>query len=167
MHIRVRRARTSCETSLTILAFSFGDKVVNHLARRCCGGRNYHVSPRIGDSVGTAMRTDHFALPREQDQIAVIIPISASATGAGRRALSYLIAMMKPRMLHRQKKKRCGSFDSGRLLQERTLSCSVQGLATRLTAQRPEDENQAPGPPIRRGRGAGVAGGDKTHGVSG
>jgi alpha/beta superfamily hydrolase len=32
--MRVRRARTSCETSLMILAFSFGDRVVNHLARR-------------------------------------------------------------------------------------------------------------------------------------
>lgn len=33
--MRVRRARTSCETSLMIFAFSFGDSVVNHLARRC------------------------------------------------------------------------------------------------------------------------------------
>lgn len=32
--MRVRRARTSCETSLMIFAFSFGDSVVNHLARR-------------------------------------------------------------------------------------------------------------------------------------
>lgn len=32
--MRVRRARTSCDTSLMILAFSFGDRVVNHLARR-------------------------------------------------------------------------------------------------------------------------------------
>ena len=32
--MRVRRARTSWETSLTILAFSLGDRVVNHFARR-------------------------------------------------------------------------------------------------------------------------------------
>lgn len=32
--MRVRRARTSCETSLTILALSLGASVVNHLARR-------------------------------------------------------------------------------------------------------------------------------------
>lgn len=35
LHIRVRRARTSWDTSLTILAFSLGERVVNHLARRC------------------------------------------------------------------------------------------------------------------------------------
>jgi hypothetical protein len=35
LHMRVRRARTSCETSLTILALSLGASVVNHLARRC------------------------------------------------------------------------------------------------------------------------------------
>jgi hypothetical protein len=34
LHMRVRRARTSCETSLTILALSLGASVVNHLARR-------------------------------------------------------------------------------------------------------------------------------------
>jgi hypothetical protein len=37
LHIRVRRARTSCVTSLTILALSFGESVVNHLARRWRG----------------------------------------------------------------------------------------------------------------------------------
>jgi hypothetical protein len=34
LHMRVRRARTSWETSLTILALSLGARVVNHLARR-------------------------------------------------------------------------------------------------------------------------------------
>lgn len=34
LHMRVRRARTSWETSLMILALSLGDKVVNHFARR-------------------------------------------------------------------------------------------------------------------------------------
>lgn len=34
LHMRVRRASTSWETSLTILALSLGARVVNHLARR-------------------------------------------------------------------------------------------------------------------------------------
>lgn len=34
LHMRVRRARTSCVTSLTILAFVFGGSVVNHFASR-------------------------------------------------------------------------------------------------------------------------------------
>ena len=34
LHMRVRRARTSWETSLMILALSLGERVVNHLARR-------------------------------------------------------------------------------------------------------------------------------------
>lgn len=37
LHMRVLRARTRAETSLVILAFSFGDRVVNHLQRRCGG----------------------------------------------------------------------------------------------------------------------------------
>ncbi len=45
LHIRVRLARTSCETSLTILALSLGDKVVNHLARRCTRRRVSFVAP--------------------------------------------------------------------------------------------------------------------------
>jgi hypothetical protein len=32
--MRVRRARTSWETSLMIFALSLGERVVNHLARR-------------------------------------------------------------------------------------------------------------------------------------
>jgi hypothetical protein len=34
LHMRVRRARTSWETSLMIFALSLGERVVNHLARR-------------------------------------------------------------------------------------------------------------------------------------
>jgi len=34
LHIFVRRARTSCVTSFTILALTFGAIVVNHFARR-------------------------------------------------------------------------------------------------------------------------------------
>ena len=32
LHMRVLRARTSCETSFTILALSLGESVVNHFA---------------------------------------------------------------------------------------------------------------------------------------
>lgn len=35
LHMRVRRDSTSWVTSLIILAFSLGERVVNHLARRC------------------------------------------------------------------------------------------------------------------------------------
>lgn len=34
LHMRVRLESTSCVTSLMILALSFGDRVVNHFARR-------------------------------------------------------------------------------------------------------------------------------------
>jgi len=44
LHIRVRRARTSCVTSLTILALSFGESVVNHLARRCVEMSREHAT---------------------------------------------------------------------------------------------------------------------------
>jgi hypothetical protein len=69
LHIRVRRARTSCVTSFTILALSFGESVVNHLARRwirmCVRRQSY------SDSGGPA---HHFALSRQEDQVAA--PIS-------------------------------------------------------------------------------------------
>jgi hypothetical protein len=45
LHILVRRASTSCETSLMIFAFSFGDNVVNHFASLC--GR---ISGQLGES---------------------------------------------------------------------------------------------------------------------
>jgi hypothetical protein len=53
LHMRVRRASTSCVTSLTILALSLGDSVVNHLARRWmdavsqlrCKGRRRRMPP--------------------------------------------------------------------------------------------------------------------------
>jgi hypothetical protein len=67
LHIRVRLARTSWETSLTILALSLGDNVVNHLARRCT---------RVSSAASTRERereTHHLALSREQNQIAVNI----------------------------------------------------------------------------------------------
>ena len=40
LHILVLRARTNCETSLMIFAFSFGDSVVNHFAS-LCGSLSY------------------------------------------------------------------------------------------------------------------------------
>lgn len=65
LHIRVRRASTSCVTSRTIFDFSFGLRVVNHFERRCVvgvsGSCHKHVSRRGG--------TNHFALPREENQI--------------------------------------------------------------------------------------------------
>jgi hypothetical protein len=45
LHILVRRASTSCDTSLMIFAFSFGDSVVNHFASLC--GR---ISGQLGKS---------------------------------------------------------------------------------------------------------------------
>jgi hypothetical protein len=67
--MRVRRASTSCETSLTILAFSFGDRVVNHFARRYSRPK----SARLDDSefVWKFGQTHNFALPRKQDEVAV------------------------------------------------------------------------------------------------
>lgn len=42
LHIRVRRASTSCVTSFTIFAFAFGGIVVNHFARRTLPGFSFH-----------------------------------------------------------------------------------------------------------------------------
>jgi hypothetical protein len=63
LHIRVRRASTSWETSLTILAFSLGDRVVNHFARR------YEpVSVTAKGSLGTTISVAyHFALPGQEN----------------------------------------------------------------------------------------------------
>lgn len=66
LHMRVRRARTSWETSLTIFALSLGESVVNHFARRCRSREN---------EPGSMMRwvtrdTYHFALARQEDQVA-------------------------------------------------------------------------------------------------
>ena len=47
--MRVRRARTSCDTSLTILALSLGERVVNHFARRC--SRSALNPPNTGSHV--------------------------------------------------------------------------------------------------------------------
>jgi hypothetical protein len=51
LHIRVRLDNTSCVTSLMILALSFGDKVVNHLARRYRKyvGQHKYANRRVGD----------------------------------------------------------------------------------------------------------------------
>jgi hypothetical protein len=76
LHMRVRRARTSCETSLTIFAFSLGDSVENHFARRYKGERERERWPSAwrrggvsGQPPTTGTTTHDFALPREQDQI--------------------------------------------------------------------------------------------------
>lgn len=65
LHIRVLRASTSCETSLMILAFSLGESVVNHFASRY-GRTSEHA--RLSAEGACAY---HFALPREEDEIAV------------------------------------------------------------------------------------------------
>lgn len=101
--MRVRRARTSCDTSLTILALSLGDSVVNHLARRCEGagarqpgiraspgpGAN-HVKRRRrarGEGRGGTTRdggaTNHFALAGQQNQIPGQAGVSRAAAHDG------------------------------------------------------------------------------------
>jgi len=49
LHMRVRRARTSCVTSLTIFAFCLFGRVWNHFARRTLpvGGVTYYMRMRI------------------------------------------------------------------------------------------------------------------------
>ena len=49
LHIRVRLASTSCETSLMILAFSLGERVVNHLASRWIARDQPLNFPKMGD----------------------------------------------------------------------------------------------------------------------
>lgn len=67
LHMRVLRARTSWETSLTILAFSLGDNVVNHFARRCRGDV---VSNVVADGTRVqGMRSYHFALTGEKNEV--------------------------------------------------------------------------------------------------
>ena len=47
--MRVRRAKTSCVTSLMILALSLGDSVVNHFARRCANGVSAYMDSSLVD----------------------------------------------------------------------------------------------------------------------
>lgn len=63
LHMRVRRDRTSWVTSLTTLAFSLGDSVVNHLARRWDWGQSASLT-------GAGWATNHFALSGQEDQVA-------------------------------------------------------------------------------------------------
>jgi hypothetical protein len=55
LHIRVLRASTSCETSLMILAFSLGERVVNHFASLYTVYQSICISP--GQRVGRARPT--------------------------------------------------------------------------------------------------------------
>ena len=64
LHILVLRARTNCETSLMIFAFSFGDSVVNHFASLCASLSYLLLREREGEN------TFNLPLPRQQDQIA-------------------------------------------------------------------------------------------------
>ena len=56
--MRVRRARTSWETSLMILALSLGERVVNHLARRWRVEGQWWARGGCGDDQG-----EHTTLP--------------------------------------------------------------------------------------------------------
>ena len=53
--MRVRLESTSCETSLIILAFSLGESVVNHFARRF--KEKFHLSLASNRRVGDEMHT--------------------------------------------------------------------------------------------------------------
>ena len=76
--MRVRRASTSWDTSLTIFAFSLGDSVVNHLARRwstssvlpqtctCFFEPGHQERERLWENESTY----HLTLAGEQDQVA-------------------------------------------------------------------------------------------------
>lgn len=64
LHIRVLRASTSWETSLMILALSFGESVVNHFASRCVHDGQLLVRYTQVDDA-----TYHFTLPREQNEV--------------------------------------------------------------------------------------------------
>lgn len=65
--MRVLRDSTSWETSLMILALSLGESVVNHFARRCCGGilLTFRLKRR-----GGRRGTHHFTLPGQEDEVA-------------------------------------------------------------------------------------------------
>ena len=91
--MRVRRARTSCETSLTILALSLGASVVNHLARRWGCELVWHQPAAAVVAATSAAAappppsqrgdTHHFALPREQDEVSTWM-VSTGGAGSGR-----------------------------------------------------------------------------------
>ena len=72
--MRVRRESTSWVTSLMILAFSLGERVVNHLARRCeekFAVSSSEVPPACGvKKIGVGHETNHFALSGQENQIA-------------------------------------------------------------------------------------------------
>lgn len=89
LHMRVRRARTSCDTSLTILALSLGDSVVNHLARRYVTGL---VSTKIRHA--TTHRSRRTTLPWRDSRMRYLWPPVSNYTrgnrirGKRRRALN-------------------------------------------------------------------------------
>lgn len=94
--MRARRAKTSCDTSLMILALSLGDNVVNHFARRCecrvllvccvvCRPRTL--------STASERSTYDFALPRQQDEISRG-SCQPGALSRGRGRCTYRMAMI-------------------------------------------------------------------------
>lgn len=75
LHIRVRLLRTNCVTSLTILAFSFGERVVNHFARRCGWIQISFKKSSIPKSYPREEEeeegTHNFALPGQENEISI------------------------------------------------------------------------------------------------
>ena len=82
--MRVRRERTSWDTSLMIFAFSLGDKVVNHFARRWTG-----ISWLTGGEYAW-QKTYDFALPRQQNQVAALCQ---QVGMSGRPRATYLMGI--------------------------------------------------------------------------
>jgi hypothetical protein len=83
LHIRVLLARTSWDTSFTIFAFSFGERVVNHFASLCI-----HINTWKGDN---RCRTYNFALSGEEDEVST--KVNNFGTSGDMRA--YLMAIFR------------------------------------------------------------------------
>lgn len=102
LHMRVRRDSTSWVTSLMILAFSLGERVVNHLARRCEENlQSVQASSSRCVHFGVGHETNHFALPRQENQIAGLESKHASRRADIATAESHWIAMVSVKELGR------------------------------------------------------------------
>jgi len=92
--MRVLRARTSCVTSLTILALSLGASVVNHLARR------WYIQHGTYGIKGER-DTHDFALPGEENEVPVMIRTSNRTLRAGATHLMAMVCMRGEMMVFR------------------------------------------------------------------
>lgn len=86
LHIRVRRASTSCVTSFTIFAFAFGGIVVNHFARRTLPGFGFTSSH---DEQGTWTREGE----EGEGARRVLVESGRRAGRGGRGYCQYLAAI--------------------------------------------------------------------------